>query len=322
MSALPAIPQDLIEGNYGALFIGLIVATTLYGVACAQTIIYFHRWTKDRLLFKNVVILIWALDTAQLLLAIGNLYSWLITNYGIFTAIAKPSFFFARRVFIHGDSRRQHFVAWTVSILIVVLSLFMYALGCTMLTIAFHNQNNLDNTPSIIFKSNWMPYAYNISSAAADCTIACALCFALSRHGSGFKQTRSIILQLMTFSISSGVVTSAFALSAMVVYAIFPQYLISLAISWIIGQLHVNSLLLSLNSRTILRERYADPSTSGVFNTDISLPSRKSTHYAIPLKQTPAQVTISKEVTVSDYSSPLLCIPGIVIRMYGTFQST
>ncbi|KAF9528198.1 hypothetical protein CPB83DRAFT_855065 [Crepidotus variabilis] len=320
MSAVPAIPQNLIEGNHGALFIGLLVATMLYGVACAQSVIYFYRWKKDRQLFKNVVLIIWMLDTVSLLQAILTLYNWLITDYGNFLAILKPSTtalaqmfisgvsdfivrsFFARRAFIllKGNSRSS-LVPWLVASTIVILSIFMYIVGCSLGSIGFRvqSQSTVDISARMA-KYVWMQYAYHITSTAVDSIIAGSLCYTLAKSRSSFKQTNNIVIQLMAFSVSSGLVTSLFALSSMVLYAVLPQYLISLAIGWIIGQLHVNSLLLSLNSRSILRERYGDLSNSGGFSHEaVSFPGRMSTQYAIPLKETRAQVNISKEVTIS-----------------------
>ncbi|KAF9528889.1 hypothetical protein CPB83DRAFT_893868 [Crepidotus variabilis] len=323
MSAVPAIPHNLIEGNHGALFIGLLVATILYGVACAQTVVYFHRWGKDRRLFKNVVLVLWILNTISLLQAVLTLDGWLITNFGNFMAILQPSttaliqmflsgfadvvvrrqvFFFARRAFILlkglGKSR---VVPWAVASIIVILSVFMYIEGITLACIGFRvqSQSTVDISARMA-KYVWMDYAYNGISALVDCIIASSLCYALTKSRSGFNQTNHLVIQLMTFSISSGFVTSIFAISSLIVYAIFPQYLIALSLAWVIGQLHFNSLLLSLNSRSILRERYGDLSDSGGFSHEaVSFPGRMSTQYAIPLKEAHAQISVSKEVTIS-----------------------
>ncbi|KAF9522373.1 hypothetical protein CPB83DRAFT_864553 [Crepidotus variabilis] len=322
---MSAVDQRSINGNHGSLLLALTLSALLYGIASAQSIIYFHQWTKDRPLFKKVVTVLWILNTVQLLLMASSLYNWLITHYGDFTALGKPSAtslaqmyvsgvsdiivrsFFARRAFIllEGRRRRRPFMAWGLASLIVGVAIFVFMTSTAYSTVIYRIQGRpIDQQLALITKIAWVQYTFNIASGVVDIIIAVSLSVILAKNRTGFKATDNIVVHLMIFSISSGLVTSAVALSAMVVYATLPMYLISLGLNWIISQLHFNSLLLSLNARTALRERHGEPNThSDTFSHShegISVSGRPSTRYSIPLRETRAQISISKEVTVSD----------------------
>ncbi|KAK0470107.1 uncharacterized protein EV420DRAFT_1634532 [Desarmillaria tabescens] len=78
--ALPAFDNTL-----GALYIGSIIATALYGVICLQTFLYItsNRTRSDSWRMKLLVSVLFrsGLDTAHQCLMLAGMYRFLITDY-------------------------------------------------------------------------------------------------------------------------------------------------------------------------------------------------------------------------------------------------
>ena len=54
MSDLPTAPED-VRATLGALEIGVFIALFLFGIATAQSFVYFQRFPKDPLFMKSLV---------------------------------------------------------------------------------------------------------------------------------------------------------------------------------------------------------------------------------------------------------------------------
>ncbi|OAX31138.1 hypothetical protein K503DRAFT_788031, partial [Rhizopogon vinicolor AM-OR11-026] len=92
MSSTQDLFPDIDLGNtFGALFIGVVLAAVLFGVANVQAFVYFqtHRGT-GMTLYKLVVICLLILDASHLALITHSVYYYLVTNYaniGVLTEI-------------------------------------------------------------------------------------------------------------------------------------------------------------------------------------------------------------------------------------------
>ncbi|KAG0709141.1 hypothetical protein DFH29DRAFT_215931 [Suillus ampliporus] len=81
-STQDVIPQLDLGNTFGALFIGAIFATMLFGVTNIQAFIYFqtHRGT-GMTFYKLAVIWLWILDALHLVLIVHGIYYYLVANY-------------------------------------------------------------------------------------------------------------------------------------------------------------------------------------------------------------------------------------------------
>jgi len=280
-------PPLNLDGVFGGPFLGLLVAAALYGVAGTQTFVYFRKsGATDRPLFRNMVATLSALNTVQLIMNIYNVYFWIITSYGNAVGVSTPSWanvvqfalgglidltvrtFFARRVLILCGLYKRT-TGFILSGTIVILALFTYAMMMTHVIciylaerLPFSNQSCKHHVENM----SWMVYTYDGASAATDVTVAAAMCTLLWSSRTGNKKTDSLLSTLMTFSFNSGLLTSVVALTGLVVYATDTLLLAYLGVNYVLCQLHLNSLLVSLNARDSLRESYNDPSTFGCIN--------------------------------------------------------
>ncbi|EPS94371.1 hypothetical protein FOMPIDRAFT_1020087 [Fomitopsis schrenkii] len=81
--------------SLGCYFIGVVMSFLFYGVTCAQVLYYGKHYAGDPLRMKLGVVLLWILDSATTLSALGIIYSEMVTNHAQPTAL-----FYIANVFI------------------------------------------------------------------------------------------------------------------------------------------------------------------------------------------------------------------------------
>ncbi|KAE9399045.1 hypothetical protein BT96DRAFT_976107 [Gymnopus androsaceus JB14] len=79
-----------LDSSLGALFIGVILSTAVYGVTCLQVYNYFmHHSFNDRWFLKLFVIVLWVVDTLHVALLATFYYGYTVTNFGDYEFLAK-----------------------------------------------------------------------------------------------------------------------------------------------------------------------------------------------------------------------------------------
>ncbi|TDL25572.1 hypothetical protein BD410DRAFT_598387 [Rickenella mellea] len=91
-----------------------------------------------------------------------------------------------------------------------------------------------------------------------DLLITGSLLYYLNRNRTGFKSLDSIIKRLMWYSLSTGLLTSIFALASMVTFITMSHNLINVGISFFLGRLYANSLMTTLNGRAETRAKFSN----------------------------------------------------------------
>ncbi|KAH9971635.1 hypothetical protein BJV74DRAFT_244498 [Russula compacta] len=92
------------------------------------------------------------------------------------------------------------------------------------------------------------------SSTVVDVLIAVSMCWCLYHKKTGFARTDSIIMTLMVYIFSSGVLTSIFACATLISFIISPTTLIAQASYAPLGACYMNSFLALLNNRNLIQE--------------------------------------------------------------------
>ncbi|KAF9034075.1 hypothetical protein BJ165DRAFT_745920 [Panaeolus papilionaceus] len=88
-----------VDGTLGALLLGGVVGTALWGVACVQAyIFYMDSTTRDRKWLKFMVAFIWLIDTLDSALIVHILYYYMVSNFSNAFAVLKPVCFLRRSV--------------------------------------------------------------------------------------------------------------------------------------------------------------------------------------------------------------------------------
>ncbi|KAJ3933824.1 MAG: hypothetical protein NXY57DRAFT_997241 [Lentinula lateritia] len=94
----------------------------------------------------------------------------------------------------------------------------------------------------------------NVLAAVADTYIAGLLTLLLHTSRTGFQRSDSIINKLIIFSINTGALTSLCAIASMLSILLAPATFIYISFFFCMGRLYANSLLATLNIRTLIRK--------------------------------------------------------------------
>ncbi|KAF7303645.1 hypothetical protein MIND_00593800 [Mycena indigotica] len=273
---LPVLPA--VDNTLGALLVGGLVATALWGVTCVQTFSFFLRVGADptRRLQKSLVAILWVLDTFDTVLNGHILYFYLITNYFapqtilfpvwsviIHVAATSISNFIVRSVF----ARRVYRLSKgniPGTLLIVALSTLDLICGITITAKAFGITSYLQ----LAGLSNLM-YLNFAAGTGSDIAVALALCYLLHKSRTGFKRTDSLIRVLMAYTINTGLLVALDATAGMFTYAFMPNNFIFLGCYLLLSKLYLNSYLAILNARNGLGLR--GTASDGPVSVDIHL---------------------------------------------------
>jgi len=74
--------MGVLDESIGAVFIGGLATTVLFGVTCAQTTSYIRRRTSDGLYLVGTVVLLMLLDALHTALVAHLLYTFVVTDFG------------------------------------------------------------------------------------------------------------------------------------------------------------------------------------------------------------------------------------------------
>lgn len=255
---LTAVPS--LHDTFGALFVGAIVATMLFGITNVQTLIYYKRYPNDWSLFRYSVALLWVLDALHVALSTHALYYYLIDMYGNFPGAL-------------GNNTWSMKLQLAVNVSIIVYVQGLYAMRLWKLGRNFHKilpwfvflavaaslgsgifvTYDIYITPnladiSIVKKSI---YTFFSTIAITDFIVALMMCYYLhkSRGDTMFSSTAAVILRLTRLILVSGLATSACSLLALIAYIVWPETLIFLGIDFVLPKLYINSLLAMFNYR-------------------------------------------------------------------------
>jgi hypothetical protein len=151
---------------------------------------------------------------------------------------------FARRIWLLSGHNKPLLFS------IVVSSMLVFGIG-----VAFAVRGIIGVSFKNLHLESWLLYTGLGSAVFADALIAISSCVLLNHSRSGFKSSDSLVNILMLYSINTGTVTSLFEIACLVSYAIWPHTFIFIGIFFIIGKVHMNTILTILNTRSFLRAR-------------------------------------------------------------------
>lgn len=262
--ALPT-PAELgiqVNNMLGALLVGGLLAATLWGVTTMQTFAYFDRYGKDRLSLKVFVAFLWVLDTLDSILTSHILYWYFVVNYLNPLSLSEPVWsiivhvlitsitdvmirgMFSRRVW---QLSNRNYILTGIALAISLLDLIC---GITITVKAFQ----LGSFSELKTISTWF-YLNFAAGFSGDLFVAVVLCYYLWQSRTGFQSTNSLVKTLMTYIITTGLLTSVDAALGMIFYIVMPNNFIFIAFYMNLAKMYINSYLASLNAREALRDR-------------------------------------------------------------------
>ncbi|KAG1840177.1 hypothetical protein DFJ58DRAFT_94450, partial [Suillus subalutaceus] len=262
-SAQDPLPQVDLGNTFGALFIGVVLSAVLFGLTNVQIFIYFQTHKDTRMTnFKLIVIWLWITDALHLALITHCVYYYLVTNYANFSALTEivwsfklqvifdvlivdtVQFSYVYRIWIVSKGRSR--VLWAVIMCIVVV----LSAGVSIPLILAQYRSHVFQD---IVATEWASYLTLGSATFNDILIASSLCYLLATSRTGFSSTDSLVTKLVSYTISTGCLTSVCSIIAVITCAVMPNNFIFLSIAFLVTKLYVNSFMALLNAKYYLQ---------------------------------------------------------------------
>ncbi|KAG7099931.1 hypothetical protein E1B28_001724 [Marasmius oreades] len=286
-AGLPPLPD--FNPTLGALLVGLILSTALWGVGCTQAYWFYDTFKNERRYLKTLVAISWVLDTTQQALIGHVIYTFTITNYfnplfldhyiwslwtqSLFECLTSFTVqaFFAYRIFVL--SEKNYFVA----VLPCMLVLAKLAIGLAYVII---NSRESSITMAIM-RNFWTSKAVNAITMTSDVFLALFMVVLLARAKTGIKRSDNLLNRLMltsseqVYTVNTGLITSVCATITLILATVFPANYLYSVFYFMTGKLYFNTMLASLNARrNVQKESSTVVMMSGLTHsaTDSELP--------------------------------------------------
>lgn len=269
LSCLQSIMATVdVARTFGALLIGGLFASIMAGTVAVQVIVYFKLYPTDSFRLKLLVLWVWFLDTCHTICIWTSLWNYLIDHFGntgrihfipttvaltiVFTATLTifVHLFFAHRIFML--SKRN----WALTIPIVVLAFLRLAAA----SVTTSEMIILHSFPLFKARFRWVFTLGLTLSSTVDVLITGSLFFLLQTSRTSAPDLNAIIDSLIRYAFETGALTCAGTVISLVCWLAMPSNLIFMGLHFVIGKLYANSLLVTLNTRQVLRHAR---STSG-----------------------------------------------------------
>ncbi|KAJ7072832.1 hypothetical protein C8F01DRAFT_1300367 [Mycena amicta] len=282
------LPPFDASNTIGALQIGVILSSVLFGMTTLQVYVYFERFPKDRLSIKPLVVFVWLVETAHAACFSHVLYSYSIINYGNpASLLLKPPVTFDIGILLSG------FIVVSVQLFFAYRIYILSKNRPVAICFAF----------LAVYLNKWGTVAILVLSlsAATDLAIALTLVILLRKdREKRFQKTNVIINQLITWTIETGLLTSVSGIATAVAYQTMKTNLIWLALFAIRSRLFANSFLAGLNSRTALRAARQNQTHTSTFPSHPSSFPVSATLGGDAYGHPQIEMTITKTTKVSD----------------------
>ncbi|EIW64264.1 uncharacterized protein TRAVEDRAFT_41684 [Trametes versicolor FP-101664 SS1] len=252
-----------IDGSLGPLFVGLVLASCLYGVTTFQTYIYFAHSSIDKMAMKILIFLLWILNTLRLAMVSYAAYTYMVTDFTNIFAILKPTWAIfpstvvtvglnnavVRGVFCYRVWRLSGRNWWLASaIALTILTAFGANTAYAVISSGFQTWFDLP-------KVSWLLSFAFACSMAADILISASLCILLAMRKTGHARSDGILRTLIIYAINNAVISTACALACLITYLTMPDNFIFLSVYLIYPELILNALLATFNGRPALQRK-------------------------------------------------------------------
>ncbi|KAJ3754700.1 hypothetical protein EV360DRAFT_86590 [Lentinula raphanica] len=251
-----------LDNTMGAMFIGVLCAAVLYGAACIQTW-YYYVHQKDRWPLRALVAAVMITDTLHQALIAHTLYTYLITNFGNALELGNTVWSLLAEVLVNGFTavlvQRQFSGSQGLAIngniwISVPAVLLVAAEFVCVFVFAVIGLTRVQTFAELAELLTGLSITVNVLAAVGDTYIAALLTLLLHTSRTGFRRSDSIINKLIIFSINTGALTSLCAIASMLSILLAPNTFIYISFFFCMGRLYANSLLATLNVRSLLRK--------------------------------------------------------------------
>ncbi|EIN09219.1 hypothetical protein PUNSTDRAFT_68019 [Punctularia strigosozonata HHB-11173 SS5] len=241
-----------LDTSVGALEIGILISTVLFGVMTTQTYVYLasDHFKRDKAYIKILVGFVWLVEALHTALSWSYLYGATITRFGkVLELLIVPwdlascvllsgvvgcavQLFFAWRIYVVSSRIIFAIPGWTCSVFRLALAV---ALAATSLKARL--------LPVFVQQYRWLTNLAIANTMALDAYNAMSLILLLRRRRSRFRNTRLVLDKLTLWTVETGAVTSIASILMLACIVSMPNNAIWLGILLFYAKLYSNSLL-------------------------------------------------------------------------------
>ncbi|KAF7432558.1 hypothetical protein PC9H_004499 [Pleurotus ostreatus] len=264
--------------SMGAIQIGIVISSFLFGITTLQAFFYYINYPKDPLYLKCFSVVVWILELGGMIFAGHLLYSAAITPYRenpllmfldppyqiLATILASNMSGCVVQLYFVERVRRFTKLLW---IAIICWTLILYTFTGTLVIVVVAFKSGL---VEYTLHWRWLTISGLIVSAAVDIFVAVMMCWNLGRQrGSLFRQSATLVDKIIMMTITTGLMTSLVAVTAAVLTVTLPYHrrsslsnvglpdlqcpVIYLGVYICLARVYANSYFASLNARHNLR---------------------------------------------------------------------
>ncbi|KAF8868868.1 hypothetical protein BD779DRAFT_823927 [Infundibulicybe gibba] len=281
--------------NAGALLIGFLLNTGLFGILLIQTYTYHVSFPNDRILLKLLVDGIFVAEIAQTSLSIYDAYSIFVTGFGNASAFESPSSVFwaysplicgTLILIIHLFYAHRICILYKSRIIGMIISIFSIAQFIAALVSAVYIKEQ--QTRGFKVDGHYISFLiWAGASLLCDTPIAILMTLRLVYWGDiGDKHTRTTVSKLLRMSIETGLVLATLAIVDLILLVGFPKKTYFLAIFITVSKWHSVTWLASLNNRSRSQHPEASVPTMDIQFQATSTGTRTDTQLGLPVPVT------------------------------------
>ncbi|KAF7332926.1 hypothetical protein MVEN_02398500 [Mycena venus] len=251
----------------GVTELGIFATFILFGMLIPQVYIY-HLCNSDRTAVKTLVAAVFILEACHTGVTAQAIYYWTVTladlpdkpgtvlglslglPFETLVTFLVQAYYIYR---VHRFAKKR----W-ISVFLFTLCLFRFGGGIALSVESFMNLPHEPDYFSLQNRFGWLLTTILSLSAAVDVFIAASLCVYVHRWklntAPTMKTTSQLINRIMFWSIQTGLVTSLVSVTVVVCFQTMKSNYVWFGIFTVLGKLYSNSLLASLNSRSLYRK--------------------------------------------------------------------
>ncbi|KAG7086341.1 hypothetical protein E1B28_002303 [Marasmius oreades] len=301
------------DGQIGALEIGIVTSTFLFGITTTQTYLYYQLFPHDPKWTRQLVSVVWFFELGHSISAVHALYAYTILHFGdsnvphmkaplsiaVNLIISEIVFVFVQGYFLHRITKvsRTWFFTFGCSFLLLVRFVITF--------VAFVEAVLMDSLDQYTKDWNWALITLLSIGSFVDLVIPFGLVYFLyAQRSSAYKTTAAIVDKLILWTVETGLATGFLAVLILIFYLSLKGKFAWMSVYMCLPKMFSNAFLANLNSRVKLRAMQESTDVLEMSGPDSSV--RNTIHFPHRLG---AKVTVSTQkvrtVESDGYSKPI-----------------
>ncbi|KZT72993.1 hypothetical protein DAEQUDRAFT_748975 [Daedalea quercina L-15889] len=247
----------LAQNAHGPSLAGIFMNVMLYGVMLSQSFFYYSTYKSDPQWLKCYVAVLLFADTLNSIFNMWWIYNVLVNNFGDVTALENADWLFESEEALAGIIAMlvQLFFAWRI----LRLTRNYFTVGVIVAASLIGGLSGIGTAIAVGMRPAFAGFQHLkvivilwlMGAAVCDVLITLALSWHLRQQRTGFSNTDTIISKIIQLTVSNGLLTAGFAVADVVAFLSTPRG-IHVAFNYTLVKLYGNSMMCSLNSRSLL----------------------------------------------------------------------